>query len=109
MDSRAFGLVGQPYFYWDLDCFCAQHFGYLYHPKLFGRRLDIILYLLGFLLALSWYFSLDARQDRDWQPEVAKILHYEKQGDHVTLHNVRNLHGTLTAPILNIGIPALSI
>lgn len=35
-------------FYWDLDCFCAQHFRHLYHPKLFGRRLDIVLYLLGF-------------------------------------------------------------
>ncbi|MEG2272220.1 MAG: DUF4105 domain-containing protein, partial [Acinetobacter sp.] len=34
----------------------------------------------------------EARQDRDWNPEVAKQLHYEKQGDMVTLHNVRNFN-----------------
>ena len=70
--------------------FALSILGIYITQSFFGRRLDIILYLLGFLLALSWYFSLDARQDRDWQPEVAKILHYEKQGDNVTLHNVRN-------------------
>ena len=70
--------------------FALSILGIYITQSFFGRRLDIALYLLGFLLALSWYFSLDARQDRDWQPEVAKILHYEKQGDHVTLHNVRN-------------------
>lgn len=62
---------------------------YISH-NFFGRRRDIVIYILSFLLSLSWYFGLEARQDRDWNPEVAKILSYEKQGDLVTLHNVRN-------------------
>ena len=40
--------------------------------------------------ALSWYIGLDARQDRDWNPEVSRLLEYERQGNQVTLHNVRN-------------------
>ena len=48
---------------------------YISH-NFFGRRRDIIIYILGFLLSLSWYFGLEARQDRDWNPEVAKVLSY---------------------------------
>lgn len=33
---------------------------------------------------------MDAKNDRIWHDEVAKIIQYEKQGDIVTLHNVRN-------------------
>ena len=62
----------------------------IYATHFFNRYIDAILYLVAFLLALGWYFSLEAKQDRDWNPEVAQMLHYEKQGDLVTLHNVRN-------------------
>jgi len=57
---------------------------------LISRGADTLLYILAFLFSLFWYFSLDARQDREWNPEVARILSYEQQGDQVTLHNVRN-------------------
>ncbi|RFS33866.1 DUF4105 domain-containing protein [Acinetobacter sp. SWAC5] len=62
----------------------------IYFSHLLSRRKDILIYGLAFLFALIWYFSLPARQDRDWNPEVAKMLSYEKHGDQVTLHNVRN-------------------
>ena len=55
-----------------------------------NRYTDILIYLLGFLLGLFWYFSLEAKQDRDWNPEVAQVLSYERKGDEITLHNVRN-------------------
>lgn len=58
----------------------------------FSRSTDVLIYLLGFLLGLFWYFGLEARQDRDWNPEVAKVLSYEQDGNHVTLHNVRNFN-----------------
>ncbi len=57
---------------------------------LLSRNQDILVYLLGFALGLFWYFGMDAKQDRDWNPEVARMLHYEQVQDQVTLHNVRN-------------------
>lgn len=67
-----------------LGIYISQHF--------FSRRADVILYIFGFLCALFWYFQLPAKLDRDWNPEVAEVLSYEKQGDLVTLHNVRNFN-----------------
>jgi len=58
----------------------------------FNRQTDVLIYLLAFLLGLFWYFGLEAKQDRDWNPEVAQILSYEQQGNLVTLHNVRNFN-----------------
>ena len=64
--------------------------GIYFRRHLISRGVDTLLYILAFLFSLFWYFSLDARQDREWNPEVARILSYEQQGDQVTLHNVRN-------------------
>ncbi|WP_435530837.1 Lnb N-terminal periplasmic domain-containing protein [Pseudogemmobacter humi] len=42
------------------------------------------------VLCLSgWYFSLVPRQDRDWAPDVSRIVRGEVAGDIVTLENVR--------------------
>ncbi|ENX44587.1 DUF4105 domain-containing protein [Acinetobacter sp. NIPH 2100] len=73
---------------WSL--FALSLIGVYVSGHLFSRRTDIIIYCLAFACSLVWYFSLDARQDRNWNPEVAEQLHYEKQGDMVQLHNVRN-------------------
>lgn len=70
--------------------FALSLIGFYVSGHLFSRRTDIIIYCLVFACSLGWYFSLDARQDRDWNPEVAEQLSYEKQGDLVTLHKVRN-------------------
>lgn len=42
------------------------------------------------MAVLAWFFSLEAKQDRAWQPDVARILEYQLQGSQLTLHNVRN-------------------
>ena len=54
----------------------------------FKRR--VFIYSLGFALALAGYFSLEPRQDRHWNPEVARLLTAQRTGDMVTLNNVRN-------------------
>ena len=57
-----------------------------------NRQTDVLIYVLFFLVGLFWYFSLEARQDREWNPEVAQVLSYRQHGDQVTLHNVRNFN-----------------
>ena len=70
--------------------FALSLIGFYVSGHLFNRRTDIIIYSLVFACSLGWYFSQDAKQDRDWDPEVAEQLSYEKHGDLVTLHKVRN-------------------
>ena len=51
------------------------------------------LYTGIWLLGLIWFVSLAPQQQRDWKPEVAEVLHYERDANNpnlVTLHNVRN-------------------
>lgn len=45
---------------------------------------------LGFALLLVWWSAIAARNDRDWQDDVARPPTGELQGDLLTLHNVRN-------------------
>lgn len=65
-----------------LGIYASQH--------IFSRSKDVIIYIVAFIFSLFWYFSLEPKQDREWNPEVAQSLSYERQGDLVTLHNVRN-------------------
>jgi hypothetical protein len=37
-----------------------------------------------------WWGSVTARNDRDWQPDVAKTAHVDLDGDRMTITNVRN-------------------
>lgn len=50
--------------------------------------------LVGYALALAlvagWWLSLEARNDRDWRPDVARTPRAEFDGDRITIHNVRN-------------------
>ncbi|CAB1208503.1 Lnb N-terminal periplasmic domain-containing protein [Acinetobacter bouvetii] len=59
---------------------------------LLNRQTSAIIYILAFLLGLFWYLSLEAKQDRDWNPEVAQVLSFKQAGNLVTLHNVRNFN-----------------
>lgn len=65
-----------------LGIYVSQHF--------FSRKKDVLIYIIAFILSLFWYFSLEAKQDRQWNPEVAKILNFERHGDVVKLNNIRN-------------------
>ncbi|MCJ8161028.1 lipoprotein N-acyltransferase Lnb domain-containing protein [Acinetobacter zhairhuonensis] len=73
-------------------CFSLSILGIYFSQHLISRNKDILLYVFGFFLALGWYFGLDARQDRDWNPEVSRLLSYQIQGNQVTLDNVRDFH-----------------
>ncbi|MFT4020795.1 MAG: DUF4105 domain-containing protein [Acinetobacter sp.] len=63
----------------------------IYFSRAFiSRPIDFLIFIVGFLLGLAWYFNIQPRQDRDWNPEVARILDYQRHGHLVTLNNVRN-------------------
>ena len=52
-----------------------------------------LLYLLVWLIGLGWFVTLKPQDDRDWKPEVAHILDYQRDANNpnlVTLYNVRN-------------------
>jgi hypothetical protein len=66
--------------------------GFHFTQYVFLRRLCNIIYCLAFICSLIGYFSISARQDRDWAPEVSRELSYEQHGNLVTLHNVRNFN-----------------
>jgi hypothetical protein len=51
------------------------------------RRVGV---LLAFLLILGWWVTLTPRQDRDWQPSVAKLAYATREGDRITVHDIRN-------------------
>jgi Domain of unknown function (DUF4105) len=46
--------------------------------------------LLGFLLIAGWWSTLRPTQNRDWQPEVAVLAYATREGDQITVHNIRN-------------------
>ncbi len=50
-------------------------------------------YGLVWLLGLGWFFSIEAKQDRDWKPEVSQVVSYTRNvnnPDLITFTNVRN-------------------
>jgi Domain of unknown function (DUF4105) len=49
-----------------------------------------IVALLGFLLIAGWWSTLRPTQNRDWQPQVAVLAYATREGDQITVHNVRN-------------------
>lgn len=46
--------------------------------------------LSGFAVVLVWWLTLAPRNDRAWQPDVARTAWAEINGDEVILHNVRS-------------------
>ena len=45
---------------------------------------------VGFLAIVVWWSTLQPSNDRDWQPDVAKLASAEFRGDELTFHNVRD-------------------
>ena len=50
----------------------------------------MLIYMLCFAVSLGWYFGMQPSNDRIWHDEVAQLVKFDKQGDIVTLQNVRN-------------------
>jgi hypothetical protein len=44
----------------------------------------------GFFAIVVWWSTLQPSNDRDWQPDVAKLASAEVRGDKLTFHNVRD-------------------
>jgi hypothetical protein len=53
------------------------------------RRLGLLLAYVGFAVVVSWWFTLQPSQYRNWQPSDAETASAEINGDHITIHNVR--------------------
>jgi len=52
-----------------------------------------VLYSGLWLVGVGWYFSIEAKSDRDWQPEVSEVLSYTRDANNpnlITFNNVRN-------------------
>ncbi|MEI6085736.1 MAG: DUF4105 domain-containing protein [Verrucomicrobiota bacterium] len=57
----------------------------------FERFRNGVLAVLGLVaVVMAWWFSIPARNDRNWQPNVAQLATADIQGNAVTIHNVRN-------------------
>jgi hypothetical protein len=50
----------------------------------------LLLFATAFTGVLVWWSTIAPRNDRDWQPDVARLPSAEIAGDLVTLHNVRS-------------------
>jgi Domain of unknown function (DUF4105) len=44
----------------------------------------------GFLIVLTWWFSLQPSNNRDWLPDVAVLPYAAINGNQVVIHNIRN-------------------
>ncbi len=49
-----------------------------------------MLYAVPFAVVLGWWLSIAPSNERDWQPEVARLASARVEGDIVTLDNVRD-------------------
>ena len=54
----------------------------------FGRAL--LVSLLLFAGVTAWWLSIPPRQDRDWLPDVARVPRTTRNGDMLTIENIRN-------------------
>jgi hypothetical protein len=97
---------------WIAAALCAAWaFGALYFDFPIGNALAAILFVLfliaivtfvrgtlaklagvfgAFAIVLFWWLTLEASNDRTWQPDVTQTAWAEVKGDDVTIYNVRN-------------------
>lgn len=65
-----------------------------FYPETFGTtKLIGLVFAVVWLTGLVWFMSIAPQSNRDWKPEVAKTLSFQRNVDNpdlITLHNVRN-------------------
>jgi hypothetical protein len=59
---------------------------FLLRPRWRAKMVIVVM----ILLVMTWWFTLQPRQYREWKTEVAIVPHAVIEGDIVTIHNVRN-------------------
>jgi hypothetical protein len=56
------------------------------------RKRLLVAYSMLFVAILSWWlFAVNPSNERQWQPDVAKLSYATIDGDIVTMHNIRNI------------------
>ena len=55
-----------------------------------NRRRTLVGFAVAFAALLPWWISIAPSNQRDWQTEVAVLPYATRDGDLVTLHNIRN-------------------
>lgn len=68
---------------------------------LFSFRFNWLSLGIGFALfagVVLWWWSIKPPTTRDWQPEVAQTAWTEREGDKITIHNLRNFDYELGLP-----------
>ena len=55
-----------------------------------GLRFALPVFAVALVAIGFWWNSIKPSNDRDWQPEVAKLAYATINGDLVTVHNIRN-------------------
>ena len=53
-----------------------------------GRSLLVFFSMFGVIV--FWFLSIPPSNDRNWQPDVARLAWSETDGDRITVHNIRN-------------------
>lgn len=89
---KPFGLVmtwGVIIFWSILTC---SLIGFYIKRVIFSRKTDILIYISCLSIGLIWFFSMEARNDRNWDPEVDRVMTYQKNGSLIQVNNVRNFH-----------------
>lgn len=66
--------------------------GLFFYRAMLPRHTTVIGYFCAFALGLLWFFTLPAKNNRQWHPEVAKIVDYQQQGHLIRVNNIRNFH-----------------
>jgi len=55
-----------------------------------GYRVALPVFAVALVAISVWWGGLQPSNERDWQPEVAKLAYATINGDMVTVHNIRN-------------------
>jgi len=54
------------------------------------RKRLLIVYAVLFVAILNWWFAISPSNERQWQPDLAKLPYATFDGDLVTVHDIRN-------------------
>lgn len=55
-----------------------------------GMRVALPIFAVALVAIAAWWGSIKPSNEREWQPEVAKLAYATINGDLVTVHNIRN-------------------
>jgi hypothetical protein len=54
------------------------------------KRLLATYSILFFIILIGWWFAISPSNERQWQPDLAKLPYSTVDGDTVTVHDIRN-------------------